>query len=87
MSEEQPVFDYDLLVIGGGSGGIASAKRAASLYKVKVGVIEKARLGGTCVNVGCVPKKVMFNAASLGEFFFLNLIFILLQMEQSLVNK
>jgi pyruvate/2-oxoglutarate dehydrogenase complex dihydrolipoamide dehydrogenase (E3) component len=37
MAEEQTVFDYDLLVIGGGSGGIASAKRAASLYKVKVG--------------------------------------------------
>mmetsp|Transcript_4309 Transcript_4309/g.5595 ORF Transcript_4309/g.5595 Transcript_4309/m.5595 type:complete len:516 (+) Transcript_4309:49-1596(+) len=60
-------FDYDYLVIGGGSGGIASAKRAATLYNAKVAVIEKSRLGGTCVNVGCVPKKVMFNAATIAD--------------------
>jgi heterodisulfide reductase subunit A-like polyferredoxin len=48
-------YDYDYLVIGAGSGGIASARRAAS-YGAKVAVVEKARLGGTCVNVGCVPK-------------------------------
>jgi hypothetical protein len=48
-------YDYDYFVIGAGSGGIASARRAAS-YGAKVAVIEKARLGGTCVNVGCVPK-------------------------------
>jgi glutathione reductase (NADPH) len=59
-------FDYDFLVIGGGSGGIASARRAAT-YGAKVAVVEKARLGGTCVNVGCVPKKVMWNAASIAE--------------------
>jgi len=64
MSSED--YDFDYLVIGAGSGGIASARRAAS-YGAKVGVIEKARLGGTCVNVGCVPKKVMFNAASIAE--------------------
>eukprot|EP01036_Dinobryon_divergens_P061160 gene61160-81532_t len=57
---------YDYLVIGGGSGGIASARRAAD-YGVKVGVVEKQALGGTCVNVGCVPKKVMFNAATVSE--------------------
>lgn len=52
---------YDYLVIGGGSGGLASARRAGS-YGAKVGIIESSgRLGGTCVNVGCVPKKVMFN--------------------------
>lgn len=51
-------YDFDYLVIGAGSGGIASARRAAS-YGAKVGVVEKGRLGGTCVNVGCVPKKVM----------------------------
>mmetsp|Transcript_57214 Transcript_57214/g.170576 ORF Transcript_57214/g.170576 Transcript_57214/m.170576 type:complete len:143 (-) Transcript_57214:1596-2024(-) len=51
-------YDYDYLVIGAGSGGIASARRAAS-YGARVAVVEKARLGGTCVNVGCVPKKVM----------------------------
>lgn len=63
---EDAETDYDYLVIGAGSGGIASARRAAS-YGAKVGVIEKARLGGTCVNVGCVPKKIMWNAASIAE--------------------
>jgi len=58
--------DYDYIVIGGGSGGIASAKRAAA-HGAKVAVIEKARLGGTCVNVGCVPKKVMWNAATIAH--------------------
>jgi alkyl hydroperoxide reductase subunit AhpF len=51
-------YDFDFLVIGAGSGGIASARRAAS-YGARVGVIEQAKLGGTCVNVGCVPKKIM----------------------------
>lgn len=58
------VFDY--LVIGGGSGGIASARRAAQ-YGARVAVVEAARLGGTCVNVGCVPKKVMWSAAGIAE--------------------
>lgn len=59
---------YDYLVIGGGSGGVASARRAAS-YGKKVLVIEAKpnRMGGTCVNVGCVPKKVMWYAADLAE--------------------
>jgi glutathione reductase (NADPH) len=57
---------FDYLVIGAGSGGIASARRAAK-HGAKVAVIERARLGGTCVNVGCVPKKVMWNAAHLAE--------------------
>jgi glutathione reductase (NADPH) len=56
--------DYDLIVIGGGSGGLAAAQRAAE-YGAKVALIEGARLGGTCVNVGCVPKKLMWNAADL----------------------
>ncbi len=55
---------FDLIVIGGGSGGLACAQRAAE-YGAKVAVIESHRLGGTCVNVGCVPKKVMWNAGSL----------------------
>jgi glutathione reductase (NADPH) len=59
---------YDLVVIGGGSGGIAMANRAAS-YGAKVALIEAGRLGGTCVNVGCVPKKVMWNAASIAHAF------------------
>ncbi len=54
---------FDLISIGGGSGGLACAQRAAE-YGAKVAVIESHRLGGTCVNVGCVPKKVMWNAAS-----------------------
>jgi glutathione reductase (NADPH) len=59
------IFDY--LVIGGGSGGIASARRAATYGNTKVALIEKQRLGGTCVNVGCVPKKLMFLASNMGE--------------------
>ena len=55
---------YDLIVIGGGSGGLATAKRAAE-YGARVVLIESGRLGGACVNVGCVPKKVMWNAADL----------------------
>ncbi len=55
-------YDYDLLVIGGGSGGLAHAQRAAG-YGASVAVIESGPLGGTCVNVGCVPKKVMWYAA------------------------
>ena len=57
---------YDLLVIGGGSGGIATANRAAR-YGAKCAVIEGGRLGGTCVNVGCVPKKIMWNAAAINH--------------------
>ncbi|MCH9694978.1 MAG: glutathione-disulfide reductase [Gammaproteobacteria bacterium] len=53
---------FDLLVIGGGSGGLAHAQRAAE-YGVNAAVVEYAPLGGTCVNVGCVPKKVMWYAA------------------------
>ena len=54
---------FDLLVIGGGSGGLAHAQRAAE-YGANVAVIEHGPLGGTCVNVGCVPKKVMWYAAN-----------------------
>jgi len=53
---------FDLLVIGGGSGGLAHAQRAAE-YGVNAAVVEYGPLGGTCVNVGCVPKKVMWYAA------------------------
>jgi glutathione reductase (NADPH) len=59
---------YDLVVIGGGSGGIAHARRAAE-YGKSVAVVEHARLGGTCVNVGCVPKKVMWYTASHAHHF------------------
>jgi glutathione reductase (NADPH) len=58
-----PQQSFDLISVGGGSGGLACAQRAAE-FGAKVAVIESHRLGGTCVNVGCVPKKVMWNAAS-----------------------
>lgn len=57
---------YDYLAIGGGSGGIASINRAAQ-YGRKCALIEVKYLGGTCVNVGCVPKKVMWHAAQIAE--------------------
>lgn len=68
-------YDYDLIVIGGGSGGLACSKEAASLGK-KVLVLDFVvptpqgtswGLGGTCVNVGCIPKKLMHQAALLGH--------------------
>ncbi|MDJ0712960.1 MAG: glutathione-disulfide reductase [Prochloraceae cyanobacterium] len=55
-------YDFDLFVIGGGSGGIATARRAAE-YGAKVGIAENDRLGGTCVNRGCIPKKLMVYAS------------------------
>ena len=57
---------WDLIVIGGGSGGIACAQRAA-LHGARVMLAEPGPLGGTCVNVGCVPKKIMFHAAELAH--------------------
>lgn len=57
---------YDYIAIGGGSGGIASINRAA-MYGQKCALIEAKELGGTCVNVGCVPKKVMWHAAQIRE--------------------
>lgn len=57
---------FDLLVIGGGSGGLACAQRAAD-FGARVALIESGRLGGTCVNVGCVPKKIMWNASEIHE--------------------
>ncbi|KAI1002575.1 Glutathione reductase [Podosphaera aphanis] len=59
--------ECDYLVIGGGSGGLASARRASAWYGAKTIAIENKFLGGTCVNVGCVPKKVIFNAAFIAE--------------------
>lgn len=59
--------ETDYLVIGGGSGGLASARMAAGKFGAKAMIIEGSRLGGTCVNVGCVPKKITFNAAAISE--------------------
>ena len=58
--------EYDFIVIGGGSGGIASARRAAE-YGASALVVESGPLGGTCVNVGCVPKKVMWTTSQINE--------------------
>src|SRR3984957_18084508 len=57
---------FDLLVVGGGSGGLACAQRAAG-YGARVALLESGRVGGTCVNVGCVPKKIMWNASEIHE--------------------
>jgi Pyruvate/2-oxoglutarate dehydrogenase complex, dihydrolipoamide dehydrogenase (E3) component, and related enzymes len=55
---------YDLITIGGGSGGLAVAKQAAH-HGARCALIEAGKLGGTCVNAGCVPKKVMWFGASI----------------------
>lgn len=57
---------YDLISIGGGSGGLSAAERAA-VYGAKCAVIESGKMGGTCVNVGCVPKKVMWYGAEIAQ--------------------
>ena len=73
--ESDVKYDYDLAVIGGGSGGLACSKQAAQLG-AKVCVFDFVKptpigttwgLGGTCVNVGCIPKKLMHQSALLGE--------------------
>lgn len=61
-------YEFDFFVIGAGSGGIAAARRAAS-YGAKVGIAEADRLGGTCVNRGCVPKKLLVYASRFPDLF------------------
>jgi glutathione reductase (NADPH) len=61
-------FDYDLFVIGAGSGGLAASKRAAS-YGAKVGIVERDLVGGTCVIRGCVPKKLMVYASGFSHAY------------------
>jgi len=79
MNDEPHGFQYDLLVIGGGSGGLALAQEAAKIDpKRKIGVFDFVTpspqgntwgLGGTCVNVGCIPKKLFHHASLVGESF------------------
>lgn len=59
-------YDYDLIAIGAGSGGLSVVERAAA-YGQKCAVIERGKMGGTCVNVGCVPKKIMWFGANLSD--------------------
>jgi glutathione reductase (NADPH) len=61
-------YDYDLFVIGGGSGGVRAARIAAG-YGARVAITEEHRYGGTCVIRGCVPKKFMVYAAHFAEDF------------------
>ncbi len=60
------MYDYDLFVIGAGSGGVRASRISAG-FGAKVGIAEDGRLGGTCVNVGCVPKKLLVYASHAGE--------------------
>ena len=64
----QQSFDYDLFVIGGGSAGVRAARMAAQ-RGARVALAEAAQLGGTCVNLGCIPKKLYSYAAHYGEAF------------------
>ena len=61
-------YDFDLITIGGGSGGVRASRFAANLG-AKVAVVEGSHMGGTCVNVGCIPKKLMSVAAHYHEDF------------------
>lgn len=61
-------FDFDLFTIGGGSGGVRASRVAAS-YGARVGLAESGRLGGTCVNLGCIPKKLLSYAAHFRDEF------------------
>ena len=61
-------YDYDLFVIGAGSGGVRASRVAASLG-ARVAVAEERYLGGTCVNVGCIPKKLLVYASEFSEAF------------------
>ncbi|MGI9313361.1 MAG: FAD-dependent oxidoreductase, partial [Luminiphilus sp.] len=61
-------FDYDLFVIGAGSGGVRAARMAAGMG-ARVAIAEDRYMGGTCVNVGCVPKKLYVYASEFGKSF------------------
>ena len=68
LSEENMVYDYDLYVLGAGSGGVRASRMSAA-YGARVAVAESTYLGGTCVNVGCVPKKLFVYGSHFHEEF------------------
>src|SRR5258707_13968765 len=61
-------FDFDMITIGAGSGGVASSRRAGS-YGARVAIVEESRIGGTCVLRGCVPKKLLVYGAQFSDAF------------------
>src|SRR5260221_5903249 len=61
-------FDFDMITIGAGSGGVASSRRAGS-YGARVAIVEESRIGGTCVLRGCVPKKLLVYGAQFADAF------------------
>jgi glutathione reductase (NADPH) len=63
-----PRYDYDLITIGGGSGGVRASRMSAN-FGARVALIEEGRLGGTCVNLGCIPKKLLSYAAHYADDF------------------
>src|SRR5205814_10684250 len=63
-----PRYDFDLLTIGAGSGGVAGSRRAGS-YGARVAIVEESRIGGTCVLRGCVPKQLLVYGAQFADAF------------------
>src|SRR3954464_11332258 len=63
-----PRYDFDMITIGAGSGGVASSRRAGS-YGARVAIVEESRVGGTCVIRGCVPKKLLVYGAQFADAF------------------
>src|SRR5260221_11724882 len=61
-------FDFDMITIGAGSGGVAGSRRAGS-YGARVAIVEESRVGGTCVLRGCVPKKLLVYGAQFADAF------------------
>lgn len=66
MADQATAQEFDILVLGGGSGGYAAALRAVQLG-LTVGLVEKAKLGGTCLHNGCIPTKALLHSAELAD--------------------